>query len=333
MKKVLKQKNGITLIALVITIIVLLILAGISITMLSGENSILQRVGQARDDSVVSREEESVKLAYMSAKTNCLGGNVTEQSLQEELDKLVGNNKTKVTEKDNDILNVLYYDTTNTYNVENGNVSQVEILKLYISNYAELLDFANRVNDGNTFENYIVYLNNDIEMEDEEWVVIGTIGNRDFSGINFKGVFEGNNHTISNLSLTTYKKYNGLFNQNEGIIQNLNVIGSMSGNPGSIVGLISGINLGIINNCSVMISCDVTNHDVNQAYLRLGGITGSNSGIISNCITRGEIHTFSQNEKETSTGGITSTNNSEIINCKNYANIYRKNSKCWWSCG
>ena len=35
------QNSGITLIALVITIIVLLILAGISISMLSGDNSIL----------------------------------------------------------------------------------------------------------------------------------------------------------------------------------------------------------------------------------------------------------------------------------------------------
>ena len=41
MEKVLKQKKGITLIALVITIIVLLILAGISISMLMGENRIV----------------------------------------------------------------------------------------------------------------------------------------------------------------------------------------------------------------------------------------------------------------------------------------------------
>ena len=38
MKNVLKQEKGITLIALVITIIVLLILAGIVIASLSGEN-------------------------------------------------------------------------------------------------------------------------------------------------------------------------------------------------------------------------------------------------------------------------------------------------------
>ena len=43
LKKILKQKNGITLIALVITIIVLLILAGVSIAMLTGNNGILTR--------------------------------------------------------------------------------------------------------------------------------------------------------------------------------------------------------------------------------------------------------------------------------------------------
>ena len=38
MKKIIKKNNGITLIALVITIIVLLILAGVTIATLTGEN-------------------------------------------------------------------------------------------------------------------------------------------------------------------------------------------------------------------------------------------------------------------------------------------------------
>ncbi len=38
-----KERKGITLIALVITIIVLLILAGVSISMLIGDNGILTR--------------------------------------------------------------------------------------------------------------------------------------------------------------------------------------------------------------------------------------------------------------------------------------------------
>ena len=44
MKLNLKERKGITLIALVITIIVLLILAGVSIAMLTGQNGILTQM-------------------------------------------------------------------------------------------------------------------------------------------------------------------------------------------------------------------------------------------------------------------------------------------------
>ena len=43
-----KRENGITLIALVITIIVLLILAGVTIITLTGDNGILQKAGDAK---------------------------------------------------------------------------------------------------------------------------------------------------------------------------------------------------------------------------------------------------------------------------------------------
>ena len=66
-KKYLKASNGITLIALVITIIVLLILAGISILTLSGDNGILQRATDAKTETEKSQEKEIVALAYNSA--------------------------------------------------------------------------------------------------------------------------------------------------------------------------------------------------------------------------------------------------------------------------
>ena len=47
-----KRNDGITLIALVITIIVLLILAGISITMLTGNNSILNQATNASRETI-----------------------------------------------------------------------------------------------------------------------------------------------------------------------------------------------------------------------------------------------------------------------------------------
>ena len=58
-----KNQNGITLIALVITIIVLLILAAISIAMLTGENGILTKATEAQDASLKGEAEEAVKLA------------------------------------------------------------------------------------------------------------------------------------------------------------------------------------------------------------------------------------------------------------------------------
>ena len=44
----LKNKSGITLIALVITIIVLLLLAGVAIATLTGENGLITRAKQAK---------------------------------------------------------------------------------------------------------------------------------------------------------------------------------------------------------------------------------------------------------------------------------------------
>ena len=60
-----KKERGITLIALVITIIVLLILAGVTIAALSGENGILKRATEARDKTVEAQEQEEQDLEEM----------------------------------------------------------------------------------------------------------------------------------------------------------------------------------------------------------------------------------------------------------------------------
>ena len=67
MKNKLRNKKGITLIALVITIIVLLILAGVSITMISSQDGILGKATTAKDTQKNATELERVKLAAQSA--------------------------------------------------------------------------------------------------------------------------------------------------------------------------------------------------------------------------------------------------------------------------
>jgi len=63
------NENGITLIALVITIIVLLILAGVAISMLSGENGILKQAAEAKEENTRASIAENIKLAVLSART------------------------------------------------------------------------------------------------------------------------------------------------------------------------------------------------------------------------------------------------------------------------
>ena len=72
MKEKITQKNkGITLIALVITIIVLLILAGVSIAMLTGQNGILTQAQKAKQATEESAENEKKRqLAQAEANTH-----------------------------------------------------------------------------------------------------------------------------------------------------------------------------------------------------------------------------------------------------------------------
>ena len=82
-----KKERGITLIALVITIIVLLILAGISIAMLSGDNGILNRAVQAKEATRGGEVQETVRLvATNNAGVDYIGG--TKQTRAEVISQL-----------------------------------------------------------------------------------------------------------------------------------------------------------------------------------------------------------------------------------------------------
>ena len=68
-----KENVGITLIALVVTIIILLILAGITISSLTGRNGILKQAGKAGFDSEMSKYKEELNLKISSEQIDGLG--------------------------------------------------------------------------------------------------------------------------------------------------------------------------------------------------------------------------------------------------------------------
>ena len=116
-----KKERGITLIALVITIIVLLILAGVSIAMLTGNNGILTQAQNASEQTEVGAEKEAISLAYIGATANKEGnGAVTDTDMDDQF----GLNGTKADAEGTSPIIVTFDESNRQYMIdENGNIT------------------------------------------------------------------------------------------------------------------------------------------------------------------------------------------------------------------
>ena len=123
-----KSTKGITLIALVITIIVLLILAGVSIAMLTGDNGILTQAKEAKEANIAGTEKEQIKLAMQSLKMKKQADNVSTTVAADELqNQLIADGAKNVTVEagENGSLVVKYADSKNQYTVnQNGEIAE-----------------------------------------------------------------------------------------------------------------------------------------------------------------------------------------------------------------
>ncbi len=120
-----KQKstnfNGITLIALVVTIVVLLILAGVSISMLTGENGIIKQAVGAKDKTKIGEEKEQVSLAVNASRENGYGA-IIKSKLEEEILNLTGG---KATVTGDGPFIIKYNDSGRSYTVDtNGTITE-----------------------------------------------------------------------------------------------------------------------------------------------------------------------------------------------------------------
>ena len=89
-----KERNntkGITLIALVITIIILLILSGVAIATLTGENGLFARAKQVKEQTNYVQAEEKIKLAINASYDNT--ANLNDELLKENLNSIDGINE------------------------------------------------------------------------------------------------------------------------------------------------------------------------------------------------------------------------------------------------
>lgn len=89
------------------------------------------------------------------------------------------------------------------YKALSGVADGSEAKPFLINDIDDLELFRDSVNEGNNYARKYVKLNADIDLANEEWTPIGT------SNAPFNGIFDGGDHTISNLSVNTKEKAAG----------------------------------------------------------------------------------------------------------------------------
>ena len=112
-----EKNQGITLIALVVTIIVLIILAGVSIAMLVGENGIITQAQRAAQETEIKGDEEKIRLA-MAAVQIANNGN-TDLKDDIEIALLENGVKSIVVDKEDGTRNIIFLDSKKIYKLNN----------------------------------------------------------------------------------------------------------------------------------------------------------------------------------------------------------------------
>ncbi len=205
---------------------------------------------------------------------------------------------------------VVVKDKEDKFNYKNIQVTQLTE-DMDIWNKEDMETFRNKVNEGRTFEGKKIHVKADIDLENSQWMSIGT------ETTIFKGEFDGENHTINGLYINKQEENLGLFKANEGTIKNITVKGEITGNGQNIAGICAK-NYGVIENATNY--ANITNQTTNgiKAAGIVGVLTGNKKATVINCNNYGEINTTEH------AGGIVGHAEAEgyiIDSCHNYGKV------------
>lgn len=204
-------------------------------------------------------------------------------------------------------------------------------------------------NNTDSFSSRTIILGNDMDLDSKDWI---PIGNGVISNKFFKGTFDGNNKTISNMKIDSNLKSLGLFGRIDGsvavvkdlTVKNLSIRGSYTSDGcfGAIAGeatgssIISGcINIGssvtatassagvggIVGSVDTATIRGCSNSGTISGYSVGGGIVGAmwNNGVISDCSNAGAVSAINTTSATVAGGIVGKTGNASIIvrNCYN----------------
>lgn len=230
-KKIKKKTNekAITLIALIITIIILLILAGITISTLSGPNGILKNTQKAKEETIESTyieiiettmQGENISIRAKQKDINEVYKEITSQFEKEDwihevqANDIVENNYgiIKITSKDGYIFYITEY-IDGTYEIEYGkNPDEIQdaVARIGVIEYPSLQEAIDASKDNektmitllkDTTENININENKDLILKIANYTVEGTAKN--YGNIEIRG------GTLKSLTSNTVNNYDG----------------------------------------------------------------------------------------------------------------------------
>ena len=120
------KERGITLIALVVTIVVLLILAGVSLNLILGNNGIITKSKESRTENRMAQIDEQVKLAIGDAYTDGIGS-ITDSGLKSALNNRLGEGTYDISGDETTGWKVTVKETGKVYEISaNGKINSPE---------------------------------------------------------------------------------------------------------------------------------------------------------------------------------------------------------------
>ena len=316
----LRAKRGITLIALVVTIVIILILAGLTVGMVTSDNGILKETKNAKEQAEIHNEKNIVERAKMLAMMRNKNGVITYEVFEPALKDEAGTNPTEVSDA-GEVIEVLFTDSNRYYEVDkDGNVSKPqEVVKdeyagditkggrcdgskenpYEISCIEDLVVLSNIVNgEGIKFENgQIVQITKNDGLDDKNIILTRNLNFKskysyvDSARTDFGNINE--NDADGNMLITEMTTGTGFVS----IGYSYGFSGIFEGNGKTISNI-------MINN---------TERNVHNGGEGLFGKTGNNAKVMNLTIS-GNIDGGGQN-----TGGIVGSaiSNTQIINCEN----------------
>lgn len=288
-----KQNRGITLIALVVTIVVLLILAGVTINAVFNENGLIEKAKDAQNKMNEAQQDDLNAISDLDDLIAEVTGNDSVEEKEETATAWTGAIAT-------------------AYSGGNGTQQDPYV----ITSTGELAFLAKEVNEGKDYSGIYFHLGKELNLSEAVWVPIGNGKSRIF-----KGVFDGNGYRINQMSISGDYNYRGLFGHTgEGSkIMNLQITSSTI-EGAAYVGAITGYSK------STKIENVIVDYTELKATKYLGGIAGRSELSTFESITIQDLKFKDANFVGGIVGYADSTDfatcalngNNVATNCKNY---------------